>query len=976
MALPTLVTLSDFATTDRQIISIVEGLYGEKPGNDLLETYKAFVAASDIPTFTQALVDAHPSAADSAALAATAAANFGVTTATTSAANVTLAIDFLIAQFASKGIAETIKKVALNWSRPDTDPVNPIWKDSADAFKATTLASLEYSTDTDNSDPEAGGNIGDTFVLTTGIDSLTGGDAIDSFVAIQSATAATETWSVTDTLDGAGGTDTFTLTSEEGAAVNAGTVTNVENMVYRATVAGGDLDLANFTSVSNITMDRTVGATDLAGVATTDTVTFLDSLASMDTTVTYAAVTATDDSATLTLNGVTAASDIALAGDVETITIATTGAASTVADLVLDAQTTTLNISADEALTVATTLTTTGVTALNVTGDSLVTLTPALDNATVAVDASAMTAGGLVATLGTSAAIAVTGGAGDDTITTGAILTTGSVNAGAGTDTLVLGTNVGHANSAALGAKYTNFETLSVNGTISAANIAGLTAVTLTGATNAISGLNATQAAAINASVDIGATTLALTTATGTSDVATVTFGTGLTTTEATDAGALTVTGFETLNIATNAGVNAVAADKTTTIASFVGATLNNVVMTGSAVDLTNAATTVAATFDASALTGNGATTSLGLTIAGSLITGSTVTGSAVVDTATVGAGGSTYNLGAGNDVAIGTQAVIAATTVDFGAGTTDTLRIIDAAATTATTTIDDNTFKTISNTDVVNFSGAVAGDFLWTLGGYANATAAANDGVIVVTAADFASAVTGDIVTIDASGLSGTNAISLTLTNTVGVAGANTGTHTYTGSAGNDTFALTYDSDNANAQNVITVNGGAGNDTITLTEGTTAAGTRNLNGDAGDDTITGSAGVDLITGGTGQDTMTGGADADIFHVASGSSGITLATADTITDFVTTVDDLDVGTAGSYTEFLGTAQTEATFLVAAAAAFDGTGTDAYVSVNAAGSGDAWVLVDMDADGTVSANDTFIVLTGIDTLAEIITGDII
>ena len=54
MALPTLVTLSDFATTDRQIISIVEGLYGEKPGNDLLETYKAFVAASDIPTFTQA----------------------------------------------------------------------------------------------------------------------------------------------------------------------------------------------------------------------------------------------------------------------------------------------------------------------------------------------------------------------------------------------------------------------------------------------------------------------------------------------------------------------------------------------------------------------------------------------------------------------------------------------------------------------------------------------------------------------------------------------------------------------------------------------------------------------------------------------------------------------------------------------------------------------------------------------------------
>jgi Ca2+-binding RTX toxin-like protein len=184
------------------------------------------------------------------------------------------------------------------------------------------------------------------------------------------------------------------------------------------------------------------------------------------------------------------------------------------------------------------------------------------------------------------------------------------------------------------------------------------------------------------------------------------------------------------------------------------------------------------------------------------------------------------------------------------------------------------------------------------------------------------------------------------------------------------------YDSDDTNAQNVITVNGGDGNDTITLTEGTDAVGTRNLNGEAGNDTITGSAGVDLITGGAGQDTMTGGADADIFHFASGASGITLATADTIVDFTTASDDLDVGTAGTYTEFLGTAQTEATFLVAAAAAFDGTGTDAYVSVNAADSGDAWVLVDMDADGTVSANDVFIVLTGINAVAEIITGDII
>jgi len=131
----------------------------------------------------------------------------------------------------------------------------------------------------------------------------------------------------------------------------------------------------------------------------------------------------------------------------------------------------------------------------------------------------------------------------------------------------------------------------------------------------------------------------------------------------------------------------------------------------------------------------------------------------------------------------------------------------------------------------------------------------------------------------------------------------------------------------------------------MSIIEGTIAVGTRNFNGDAGNDTITGTVAIDAITGGAGADTMTGGTEDDIFHIGSGHSGITLATADTITDFTTASDNIDVGTAGSFTEFLGTAQTEATFLTAAALAFDGTGTDAYVSINAAGTGNAWVIVD-------------------------------
>jgi len=131
-----------------------------------------------------------------------------------------------------------------------------------------------------------------------------------------------------------------------------------------------------------------------------------------------------------------------------------------------------------------------------------------------------------------------------------------------------------------------------------------------------------------------------------------------------------------------------------------------------------------------------------------------------------------------------------------------------------------------------------------------------------------------------------------------------------------------------------------------------------------------GSAGADTIVNAAGVQTLTGGAGADDFVFASGDTGITLATADTIADFVTTSDDIEMGTPGSYTEADGAALVEATFLTAAAGAFDGTGTDIYVAYNAAASGDAWAMIDMDEDGAVSAGDSFIVLTGINLAGEI------
>ena len=66
-------------------------------------------------------------------------------------------------------------------------------------------------------------------------------------------------------------------------------------------------------------------------------------------------------------------------------------------------------------------------------------------------------------------------------------------------------------------------------------------------------------------------------------------------------------------------------------------------------------------------------------------------------------------------------------------------------------------------------WSGAYVGSLAWTLGGFANALATSNGGVLKVTVANAATTVTADTIAIDASNSTGTNALELTLTNTAG---------------------------------------------------------------------------------------------------------------------------------------------------------------------------------------------------------------
>ena len=160
----------------------------------------------------------------------------------------------------------------------------------------------------------------------------------------------------------------------------------------------------------------------------------------------------------------------------------------------------------------------------------------------------------------------------------------------------------------------------------------------------------------------------------------------------------------------------------------------------------------------------------------------------------------------------------------------------------------------------------------------------------------------------------------------------------------------------------------------------TGSAGSDYLTGTGAADTMNGGAGADFMSGGAGADLMTGGTGADQFVFAAGDSGITLATADTVTDFLTGVDTIatsqlpgnaTIADGGALVDF-------AAFVTAANAVLTaGAGTnDVYVAYNAAASDNAWVVVDENDSGSVDAGDTVIVLVGVNLVTEVATGDFV
>ena len=146
-----------------------------------------------------------------------------------------------------------------------------------------------------------------------------------------------------------------------------------------------------------------------------------------------------------------------------------------------------------------------------------------------------------------------------------------------------------------------------------------------------------------------------------------------------------------------------------------------------------------------------------------------------------------------------------------------------------------------------------------------------------------------GNLATVNAGTSSGAVTVNATASTVAITATAGSGIFTFTGGTGADN-----------------ISGGNGADFLT--------------GGNGADTISGGAAIDNITGGLGKDSLTGGSGADVFIL-----GTTQASVDTITDYVTVSDTINVTT-----DITGAAVT-----ITAAAGVQNTvdNTEYYISTN-------------------------------------------
>ena len=611
--------------------------------------------------------------------------------------------------------------------------------------------------------------------------------------------------------------------------------------------------------------------------------------------------------------------------------------------------------------------------------------------------------------------VVVDAGDGDDSVTITDLANTDVVDGGAGTDTL--GLPAAPTAADLLGVK--NFERVSMTAAsqldlaqLGLTNTIGRVTIANTAAGNQVNNAPTAFDSLAIGSTGYGSTTVLTRLINTTTDTLTVTFsssaavGTVDAATATLDLGSLTgttVSGEDTVNLSgggletvdnltvTFAGAQDLADLDTLNV---TGAQNSTAIVFGNAGALANGLATRAVTVDASTLNGAGAAgftfngagtqlTQVTLTVKGGANTTNVINGGALADSITGGtlndilgggSGSDTLDGGAGTDTFSAADVVIGG--ADDGIGAITGI-VVNLGATAVTAT---NLLNNAGATYVLSGLGSpiVTGTTAYIFNPTAPATAVAG------------SASRDTLISIEnVTGTAGTDYI-------VGSAAANVidagaGADYINGGAGNDTINVTTTA----ADGADTIDGGAGTaDTIAVGTGAIifaavdaqitnvenvtvgVGGQVTLTGQTEAFTITGAAGAELIVGGGGADTITGGAGADALTGGTGAdnfvfngtpsndTGITIATADLITDFLSGTDTITgMGVAGSatgeYTEAAAVADF-ATALAAANAVFTATNAQSYYLTSITG-GVGLLFINDDNNGTAEA---VIQLTGI------------
>jgi hypothetical protein len=278
-----------FPTNANQVQAFAGAMYGIQIGSvTLAQVNNDILAAGSLTSALNSYYSASFGSSTTAAVAATVAANLGLTgDALSEGTNYVTARLNAVASNARGAVIADILNLFAGLASDAT------YGTAATAWNVKVAAAAAY---TATADVAIGTVVSTTaFTLTTGVNKFTGGAGDDSFDA--SLISGAQTWQASDALVGGAGTDTITATLI--SSVTPLSMAGIE--VVNATVTtAATLNLVNATGVTNLNSVNSTAATTFSGITTAVTPSISDSAS--DHVLTYTGVSGSADAETARRN--------------------------------------------------------------------------------------------------------------------------------------------------------------------------------------------------------------------------------------------------------------------------------------------------------------------------------------------------------------------------------------------------------------------------------------------------------------------------------------------------------------------------------------------------------------------------------------------------------------------------------------------------------------------------------------------------